>query len=479
LRLVPSVLVSLSISLVALSASARPRTVKADGSPGNMCGTVIPATPCPLRPATPGRRLVYLNKDGGQYNHGTSTSSVTNTFEMDGTGGTIAPLDTTKYDWPMIVQCVRDYYTDFNVEFTEEEPASGAYIEAVVGGNNDAIGFEIGMGDLLGVASTGDVCSVEEQGIAFAFAEKHDTFGTFRNAELCITIAHEVGHTLGLEHEVEPTDLMSYEENNHTGKGFQDLESQCGTYVGQEINCHCTIGPGHQNNRENTYDTLMDNVGPNESEPPVVMITDPAAGASVGPSFTVTATATDDTGVSTVELLVDGVSVQADTTAPYTLAVERVAIGPHTLDVRATDLSGNVGQATIDVNVTAECEGTGQSTCEDGAECVDGVCLLSFGSACETAADCVTGVCVSVSDTGLEKICTDSCEPGNDTCPAGFSCPSDSIGQAQCAPAEGGGGGCCSVVGPRRDPIAGGAGLVGLLGCIGLGGLLLRRRRRS
>ena len=83
---------------------------------------------------------------------------------------------------------------------------------------------------------------------------------------------------------------------------------------------------------------------------PVVQITSPTAGQPFSPGSTVpvTVTATDLTvigapgQVAQVELLMDGLPVGVDTTAPYEFTLSP-SDGPHTLVARATDLEGETG----------------------------------------------------------------------------------------------------------------------------------------
>jgi subtilisin family serine protease len=83
---------------------------------------------------------------------------------------------------------------------------------------------------------------------------------------------------------------------------------------------------------------------------PVVQITSPAAGQPFSPGSTVTVSisATDLTvigapgEVAQVELLMDGLPVGVDTTAPYEFSISPPD-GPHTLVARATDLEGATG----------------------------------------------------------------------------------------------------------------------------------------
>ena len=60
---------------------------------------------------------------------------------------------------------------------------------------------------------------------------------------------------------------------------------------------------------------------------------------------TVSANATDTVGVAEVDFPLDGVSIGAYTTAPYSVAWKTTTTsnGPHKLSARARDVSGNFG----------------------------------------------------------------------------------------------------------------------------------------
>jgi hypothetical protein len=90
-----------------------------------------------------------------------------------------------------------------------------------------------------------------------------------------------------------------------------------------------------------------------DTQPPVVTITAPAAGASVAGSVAVQATATDDVAVARVDFYVDGVLRASDTAAPYGWSFDTTLYtnGAHTLTVKAVDPTGNVGQASESVTV--------------------------------------------------------------------------------------------------------------------------------
>lgn len=85
--------------------------------------------------------------------------------------------------------------------------------------------------------------------------------------------------------------------------------------------------------------------GGGDRSPPTVSLTAPADGAVVSGTVSVTATASDDTAVTRVEVLVDGAVVGTDSSAPYAVAVatDGLASGAHVLTARAFDAAGNQG----------------------------------------------------------------------------------------------------------------------------------------
>ena len=80
---------------------------------------------------------------------------------------------------------------------------------------------------------------------------------------------------------------------------------------------------------------------------PTVSVTAPSNGASVSGAVTVSAAATDDTGVAGVQFILDGANLGAEvTSSPYTMSWTTTASanGAHALSARARDAAGN--QAT-------------------------------------------------------------------------------------------------------------------------------------
>ncbi len=93
--------------------------------------------------------------------------------------------------------------------------------------------------------------------------------------------------------------------------------------------------------------------GGGDTTPPTTSITSPTSGATVSGTTTVNANASDNVGVTRVELYVDGGLVGSDTTSPYQIAwnTTTASNGGHSLQTRAVDAAGNVGSSAV-VNVT-------------------------------------------------------------------------------------------------------------------------------
>ncbi len=87
---------------------------------------------------------------------------------------------------------------------------------------------------------------------------------------------------------------------------------------------------------------------------PTVSITSPASGSSVSGTVNITVNASDNNKVASVSLNVDGGSeISSSNTAPFTNTWNSgtVANGSHTLNVTATDASGNKATSSIQVTV--------------------------------------------------------------------------------------------------------------------------------
>lgn len=114
-----------------------------------------------------------------------------------------------------------------------------------------------------------------------------------------------------------------------------------------------------------TRGVYVDNIGvissqgsgstPADTTAPTTSITSPSNGATVSGTVSVTANASDDTGVSRVDFLVDGAVVGSDSSSPYSFSWNSTTAsnGSHTLASRAYDAAGNSAtSASVSVTVS-------------------------------------------------------------------------------------------------------------------------------
>ena len=94
--------------------------------------------------------------------------------------------------------------------------------------------------------------------------------------------------------------------------------------------------------------------GASDTAPPAVSFAAPTAGASVSGSVSVQVAASDNIGVSSVSLSVDGLATGTDTVSPYTFQWDTTLVsnGAHTLSSTAIDAAGNTSSASITVTVS-------------------------------------------------------------------------------------------------------------------------------
>src|SRR5439155_23694792 len=103
-----------------------------------------------------------------------------------------------------------------------------------------------------------------------------------------------------------------------------------------------------------TFDLSNLSAAPADTTAPTTSITSPSDGASVSGSVTISVSASDNVGITKVDLLVDGSVAGTMTSSPYALLWDttRSPNGTHTLQTKAYDAAGNIGlSATVSVSV--------------------------------------------------------------------------------------------------------------------------------
>jgi hypothetical protein len=104
-----------------------------------------------------------------------------------------------------------------------------------------------------------------------------------------------------------------------------------------------------------TFDLSNLAPAPPDTTPPTTSITNPASGATLSGTVSVSASASDNMGVTGVQLMVDGAVVGTATAAPYNFSLNTTSLanGSHTLQTKALDAAGNSGlSAPVGVSVS-------------------------------------------------------------------------------------------------------------------------------
>jgi len=123
--------------------------------------------------------------------------------------------------WSGIVGCVADHFAPFEIIVVDRKPARGEFITAVVGGLASQLGLDDettnGVGPYDG--------TVLRTARVFVFSK---VSGERDVANLCAVTAHEVAHSLGLDHSATCGDIMSYHLDACGTRQFLDIAGPCG-----------------------------------------------------------------------------------------------------------------------------------------------------------------------------------------------------------------------------------------------------------
>jgi len=169
------------VTLVAAAASAEPQQ-GATTTPAIRAVKIVPAK----RSATPPpaiSKTIYLERckggctitsDGNTQNAQTLQSPIPNpgTYNVsEFENAAHQPGTAADAEWNMLVQCMKEVYSPFNVVVTDVKPTGGlTYHLALVAGTPG----DINLGnDILGIAPLASDCSAQDNAISFSFANAH------------------------------------------------------------------------------------------------------------------------------------------------------------------------------------------------------------------------------------------------------------------------------------------------------------------
>lgn len=275
--------------------------------------------------------IVYMNRGGGTYTPGNNDARTNRSTIVQQTSS-VPAWNVDDATWNTVMSCVRGQFSPFDVEITDVDPGNVPHYESVVAGSPGDVGMPNNVG---GVSPFTSNCSIIDNSIVFTFANALP-----QNPQLiCEIVAQEVAHSFGLDHEYLSSDNMTYLESD-APKSFQDTAAPCGEYQARGCRVQGQYDCGTET--QNSYQLLSQRLGLRDDDlPPTLAITTPADGAVVAPGFAIAADVTDDGGITEVELLIDGVSVDSTSDAPFEFtAPGDLDPGTHVVEIIARDGSG-------------------------------------------------------------------------------------------------------------------------------------------
>jgi len=286
-------------------------------------------------------------------------------------------------EWNMIVQCVREVYSPYNVTVTDVFPSQMSHTQGIVAGRPVNIGYGgLGVGGLGGVSG----CEPVDDVISFTFANIFTTTNQQARVRLlCQVVAQETAHSFGLDHAYEYSDgrsacndPMSYRNDCGGQDFFRNDFARCGENGPRACKC---VG------LQNSHQRLLSLFGPGTplTAPPALTVSSPTQGAMIANGTPVIATASAQRGVHHLELWLNGYnwltvkgapfgpSGQPETTYPLVLPS---GVPDSVIDIVVKaydDIEAETISPTITVTKGAPC--TTADTCAKGQKCDAGKCF--------------------------------------------------------------------------------------------------------
>ncbi len=160
--------------------------------------------------------------------------------------------------------------------------------------------------------------------------------------------------------------LATY-SNLNAATGYQQVSFDFTSYKGQTIQVYLVGTEDSQKQTSFVVDDFALNAttsGTADTTPPTTSVTAPANGATVSGTVTISATASDNVGVTKMEIYIDGALKTSNTnlaSISYSWNTTTYSNGSHAIVSKAYDAAGNVGSSTT---VTVTVSNAGGTTTE-------------------------------------------------------------------------------------------------------------------
>ncbi|HEX7455975.1 MAG TPA: Ig-like domain-containing protein [Candidatus Nanoarchaeia archaeon] len=158
------------------------------------------------------------------------------------------------------------------------------------------------------------------------------------------------------------------------------------------------------NGKQDFGETGVDTGGncPEDTQDPTVSITGPSDGSTVSETVNISATASDNFGVTKVEFYVDGELKETDASSPYVYSWDTATVsnGIHSLLAKAYDAVPNTATDTIDVTVSNDTGGPSPPTANIKANGSNGPITITYNTSTVVSWTSTNTTSCSVSPAG-------------------------------------------------------------------------------
>ncbi len=277
--------------------------------------------------------VLFLNFDGADLISGGPDDARSNVTTITNMAGPYPPYGENGAKRQAVMQAVREDWSAYNAVITDRRPASGDYVMTMVGPGNPENDSTLG----IAVLDCGDTRT--RNNVAFAFHSSSDSHTATSTAT---TISQEIGHSVGLEHVDEASDIMN-PTNVGGNPAFRD---EC-LPLSQDAECpaqHAAeCGSPEQQNAHRELYALMGPATPDASGPSIELIA-PLDGENfeTDESFEIVIDADDGVTVHKAALFVNTVLQDTDDAAPFGWTAMQSVSGEYELRVEVQDTQGYI-----------------------------------------------------------------------------------------------------------------------------------------
>jgi hypothetical protein len=170
----------------------------------------------------------------------------------------------------------------------------------------------------------------------------------------CTQMVTSVSHATGADFDTYGMMGAQPTTSSYTWRGYTSSNPEVVTYASPAAGTWYIMVYSYSGSGTFTITCTL-TTGTSDTTAPTVSVTAPTAGATVSGSYSVTASASDNVGVTSVGFYIDSALVSTDTASPfsYTWATTTYANGAHSIYAKAYDAANNVGtSATVSVTVS-------------------------------------------------------------------------------------------------------------------------------